>query len=163
MLAWAQMPVQIFPRPVRSKRRDFARWVHQISHFYQADKVRLVLKPGEMTRHRRLKTNGLIRSSQMLWGGDKQPFFVGLISGCFLPKRWYKQMGKLVVCHRKQVLTGHIITCHTQKRIAPVLTCGPENGLQLGMVYITQMSVLSALTRGIHLRIWLFAGDNESR
>lgn len=47
----------------------------------------------------------------------------------------------------------HIITCHTQKNSPPVPTCGSENGLQLGMVYVSQTSVLSALTGAIHLRI----------
>lgn len=43
----------------------------------------------------------------------------------------------------------HIISWHTQKRIAPSLlsTCGSENGLQLSTVYITQMSVLSTLKK----------------
>lgn len=79
--------------------------------------VRLELKSAEMTPHWRLKSNGLVQSRQMLWKGDKQPFW--LFQAVFFQStdiyRWENEL-----CLSQE--TGarmHIITCHTQKRIAP--------------------------------------------
>lgn len=81
--------------------------------------VMLESKPWKVARHQRLKTNGLIQSSQMLWAGDTQsPFWP--IPGCFLPKCWYKQRGKWVVFVKgNRCSQAHNYMPYTEKNSRP--------------------------------------------
>ena len=80
--------------------------------------------------------------------------FFGLFQAVFFQSADINRWGKGVVfVIGNRCLLAHNHMPYTEKKSPPVPTCGPENGLQLGMVYITQTSALSALTRGIHLRI----------